>query len=88
MRVINPVYPARAAPQVCPFPLAGGTGGLFIFRQPMNHLRPRGVCLGKPIMFRPAGANETKLGPNETIFYPREDIQKQAAPTLQLKGGG
>src|ERR1700692_1320977 len=40
-----------------------------------------GRLLGKPIMFRPGGGDETKLGQNETNFCPGEDIRKRALRT-------
>ncbi|MEH2517865.1 hypothetical protein V1279_003438 [Bradyrhizobium sp. AZCC 1610] len=47
----------------------------------MNQSWGPSVALGEPPMFRPPLADETKLGPDETIFGVGEDSRKLALAT-------
>jgi hypothetical protein len=47
----------------------------------MNQYRDPGVSLGGPGMFRQPMDDETKLGPDETIFGLGEDSRKLALAT-------
>jgi hypothetical protein len=47
----------------------------------MNQFIGRRVSLGEPAMFLPPPGDETKLGPDETIFGAGEDARKLAVGT-------
>src|SRR3954447_5529667 len=75
---MSPSYPAPGGPASrTRFP----NGTAYISDRPMNHYPALGVSPGGQGMFRRPMDDETKLGPDETIFVAGEDGRKLALAT-------
>jgi hypothetical protein len=72
------VYPAAGGPASQPASRRRRQAIQFYISRAPEPIRDSRVYPADRLMFRPSDGDETKLGPDETISGPREDIPKPA----------